>query len=136
MTDILLSVRHLRVVFPHRFGDLVPIDDISFNVQKGEIIGFVGESGAGKSMTGAAIMGLIDDPGIIESGEIWLGDVRIDQLDAKRLIKIRGKRISMIFQDPLTSLNPLKTIGDQLVETILAHLPVNADQAKRKALIG
>ena len=84
MTDILLSVRHLRVVFPHRFGDLVPIDDISFNVQKGEIIGFVGESGAGKSMTGAAIMGLIDDPGMIESGEIWLGDVRIDQLDAKR----------------------------------------------------
>ena len=136
MTDILLSVRHLRVVFPHRYGDLVPIDDISFNVQKGEIIGFVGESGAGKSMTGAAIMGLIDDPGMIESGEIWLGDVRIDQLDAKRLIKIRGKRISMIFQDPLTSLNPLKTIGDQLVETILAHLPVNADQAKRKALIG
>ncbi|MBT6066302.1 MAG: ABC transporter ATP-binding protein, partial [Proteobacteria bacterium] len=136
MTDILLSVRNLRVVFPHRHGDLVPIDDISFNVKKGEIIGFVGESGAGKSMTGAAIMGLIDDPGIIESGEIWLGDVRIDQLDAKRLIKIRGKRIGMIFQDPLTSLNPLKTIGDQLVETILAHLPVNADQAKRKALIG
>jgi peptide/nickel transport system ATP-binding protein len=136
VTDILLSVRHLRVVFPHRYGDLVPIDDISFNVQKGEIIGFVGESGAGKSMTGAAIMGLIDDPGMIESGEIWLGDVRIDQLDAKRLIKIRGKRISMIFQDPLTSLNPLKTIGDQLVETILAHLPVNAGQAKRKALIG
>ena len=87
-------------------------------------------------MIGAAIMGLIDDPGMIESGEIWLGDVRIDQLDAKRLIKIRGKRISMIFQDPLTSLNPLKTIGDQLVETILTHLPVNADQAKRKALIG
>lgn len=136
MTDILLSVRNLRVVFPHRHGDLVPIDDISFDVKKGEIIGFVGESGAGKSMTGAAIMGLIDDPGMIESGEIWLGDVRIDQLDAKRLIKIRGKRISMIFQDPLTSLNPLKTIGDQLVETILTHLPVNADQAKRKALVG
>ena len=136
MTDSILSVRNLRVVFPHRHGALVPIDDISFDVKKGEIIGFVGESGAGKSMTGAAIIGLIDPPGYIDQGEIWLDNERIDQLDVSAANRIRGRRISMVFQDPLTSLNPLRTIGDQLVETILTHLPVNADEAKRKAMAG
>ena len=136
MSETILSVRNLRVVFPHRHGVLVPIDDISFEVEKGEIIGFVGESGAGKSMTGAAIIGLIDPPGYIERGEIWLRDERIDQLGISAANRIRGRRISMVFQDPLTSLNPLRTIGDQLVETILTHLPVSADEAKRKAIAG
>jgi peptide/nickel transport system ATP-binding protein len=136
MSETILSVRNLRVVFPHRHGVLVPIDDISFDVKKGEIIGFVGESGAGKSMTGAAIIGLIDPPGYIEQGEIWLKNERIDQLDIRAANRIRGRRISMVFQDPLTSLNPLRTIGDQLVETILTHLPVTADEAKRKAIAG
>ena len=136
MTDTILSVHNLRVVFPHRHGNLVPIDDISFDIKRGEIIGFVGESGAGKSMTGAAIIGLIDPPGFIERGEIWLGNQRIDQLEAGALNKIRGRRISMVFQDPLTSLNPLRTIGDQLVETIMTHLPVNTDEARRKAIAG
>ena len=136
MSEAILSVRNLRVVFPHRHGDLVPIDDISFDVKKGEIIGFVGESGAGKSMTGAAIIGLIDPPGYIDQGEIWLKDKRIDQLGISAANHIRGRRISMVFQDPLTSLNPLRTIGDQLVETILTHLPVTADEARRKAIAG
>ena len=136
MNDAILSVRNLRVVFPHRHGELVPIDDISFDVKKGEIIGFVGESGAGKSMTGAAIIGLIDPPGYIDQGEIWLKDKRIDQLGISAANHIRGRRISMVFQDPLTSLNPLRTIGDQLVETILTHLPVSADEARRKAIAG
>ena len=136
MSEVILSVRNLRVVFPHRHGELVPIDDISFDVKKGEIIGFVGESGAGKSMTGAAIIGLIDPPGYIDQGEIWLKDKRIDQLGISAANQIRGRRISMVFQDPLTSLNPLRTIGDQLVETIQTHLPVSADEARRKAIAG
>jgi peptide/nickel transport system ATP-binding protein len=136
VSEAILSVRNLRVVFPHRHGELVPIDDISFDVKKGEIIGFVGESGAGKSMTGAAIIGLIDPPGYIDQGEIWLKDRRIDQLGISAANQIRGRRISMVFQDPLTSLNPLRTIGDQLVETIQTHLPVSADEARRKAIAG
>tara|TARA_Y100001934_G_C12196031_1_gene698830 strand:- start:91 stop:1050 length:960 start_codon:yes stop_codon:yes gene_type:complete len=136
VSEAILSVRNLRVVFPHRHGELVPIDDISFDVKKGEIIGFVGESGAGKSMTGAAIIGLIDPPGYIDQGEIWLKDKRIDQLGISAANQIRGRRISMVFQDPLTSLNPLRTIGDQLVETIQTHLPVSADEARRKAIAG
>jgi len=136
VSEVILSVRNLRVVFPHRHGELVPIDDISFDVKKGEIIGFVGESGAGKSMTGAAIIGLIDPPGYIDQGEIWLKDKRIDQLGISAANQIRGRRISMVFQDPLTSLNPLRTIGDQLVETIQTHLPVSADEARRKAIAG
>ena len=96
----------------------------------------MGESGAGKSMTGAAIIGLIDPPGYIDQGEIWLKDKRIDQLGISAANQIRGRRISMVFQDPLTSLNPLRTIGDQLVETIQTHLPVSADEARRKAIAG
>lgn len=133
MNESILRVRNLRVVFPHRHGELVPIDDLSFDVRRGEILGFVGESGAGKSMTGAAIIGLIDPPGYIEQGEVWLDDERIDDIDRQAATRIRGKRISMIFQDPLTSLNPLRTIGDQLVETIQAHLPLSIDEARRKA---
>ena len=136
MSQPILRVRNLRVVFPHRHGELVAIDDISFDVRKGEILGFVGESGAGKSMTGAAIIGLIDPPGYIERGEIWLDDKRIDELDSGAMTRIRGDRISMVFQDPLTSLNPLRTIGDQLVETIQTHLPIGDDEAKRKAMAG
>ena len=136
MSDSILRVNNLRVVFPHRHGELVPIDDVSFEVKKGEILGFVGESGAGKSMTGAAIIGLIDPPGYVEQGEIWLEDERIDQLDMHAFTKIRGRRISMVFQDPLTSLNPLRTIGDQLIETIQMHLPVSDKEARRKAIAG
>ena len=98
MSETILSVRNLRVVFPHRHGVLVPSDEISFDVKKGEIIGFVGESGAGKSMTGAAIIGLIDPPGYIERGEIWLKEERIDQLGISAANRIRG-----LFRRPPTA---------------------------------
>ncbi|MEM7563411.1 MAG: ABC transporter ATP-binding protein [Pseudomonadota bacterium] len=136
MSESVLRVRNLRIVFPNRHGELVPIDDVSFEVQKGEILGFVGESGAGKSMTGAAIIGLIDPPGFIEKGEIWLEDQRIDNLHKSVVNEVRGRRISMVFQDPLTSLNPLRTIGDQLIETIQTHLPVGQEEARRRAIEG
>lgn len=128
--DTLLSVRNLRVAFPQRRGgEVVPVDDVSFDLKRGEILGFVGESGAGKSMTAAAIIGLIEPPGRISGGEIWFNGKRIDQ-DQESL---RGRHIGAVFQDPLTSLNPLKRIGDQLTETIRQHLPVSAAEAKDRA---
>ncbi|MEM7209423.1 MAG: ABC transporter ATP-binding protein [Pseudomonadota bacterium] len=134
--EIVLRARDLRVVFPHRHGDIVTLDGVGFDVRRGEILGMVGESGAGKSMTGAAIIGLIDSPGYLDRGEVELSGKRIDKLDARSSQNIRGRRISMVFQDPLTSLNPLRTIGDQLIETITTHLSVSRDEAKRKAIAG
>ncbi len=121
MIDPVLSVRDLRVEFATRRGVLRAIDGISLDIARGEVLGVVGESGAGKSVTGLAVIGLIDRPGRISGGEIRLSGLRIDNLAAEPLRRIRGKRIGMIFQDPLTSLNPLYRIGDQLVETIRTH---------------
>ena len=134
MTEPLLSVRNLRVEFPTRRGTLVAVDDLSFDIAPGEILGVVGESGAGKSLTGMAIIGLLEPPGRIASGEIRLEGERIDTLSADAMRRIRGKRIGAIFQDPLTSLNPLFTIGEQLVETILTHLDLNERQARSRAI--
>ena len=130
----LLQVKNLVVEFPNRRGTLRAIDDISFDIAPGEILGVVGESGAGKSLTGAAIIGLLEPPGRIASGQILLEGKRIDHLDNDAMRHIRGKKIGAIFQDPLTSLNPLNTIGQQLTETILAHLPVSAKQARDRAI--
>ena len=130
----LLEVKNLVVEFPGRHGTLRALDDISFSIAPGEILGVVGESGAGKSLTGAAIIGLLEAPGRIASGEIWLEGGRIDNLDFEAMRHIRGKRIGAIFQDPLTSLNPLYTVGRQLTETILAHLPVSAKEARERAI--
>jgi peptide/nickel transport system ATP-binding protein len=130
----LLEVRHLRVEFPTRRGNLLALDDVSFDIAPGEILGVVGESGAGKSLTGAAIIGLLEPPGRIASGEILLEGQRIDNLPYEQMRKIRGRRIGAIFQDPLTSLNPLYTIGRQLTETIQTHLPVNAEEARQRAI--
>ncbi len=129
-----LSVRDLRVEFALRRSVLTAIDGVSFDLARGEVLGVVGESGAGKSVTGAAIVGLIDPPGRIAGGEIWLDGDRIDGLAEDELRQVRGRRIGMIFQDPLTSLNPLFTIGDQLVETIRAHLPLSTQAARERAL--
>jgi peptide/nickel transport system ATP-binding protein len=107
---------------------------VSFDIAKGEVLGVVGESGAGKSVTGLAAIGLIDPPGRIAGGEILLSGLRIDNLPAEEMRRIRGKRIAMIFQDPLTSLNPLYRIGDQLVETIRTHLNMNETQARKRAV--
>jgi peptide/nickel transport system ATP-binding protein len=132
--ESLLSVRNLVVEFPHRHGNLRALDDVSFDIARGEILGVVGESGAGKSITGAAIIGLLEPPGRIVSGEVHLGGERIDQLSAARMQQIRGRRIGAIFQDPLTSLNPLFSVGQQLIETIQAHLPVSFSEARRRAI--
>ncbi|MCR4269135.1 ABC transporter ATP-binding protein [Nitratireductor sp. ZSWI3] len=133
MTEPTLSVRNLRVEIPTRRGVLTAIDDLSFDIAPGEVLGMVGESGAGKSITGSAVIGLLEPPGRIAGGEIRLAGERIDNLAPDRMRRIRGRRIGMIFQDPLTSLNPLYRIGDQLVETILTHQRVTTGEARRKA---
>jgi peptide/nickel transport system ATP-binding protein len=134
MPTPLLEVNHLRVEFPTRHGTLVALDDVSFDIAPGEILGVVGESGAGKSLTGASIIGLLEPPGRITGGEIRLEGERIDNLPPQRMRTIRGRRIGAIFQDPLTSLNPLYTVGRQLVETIQTHLPVGAQAARARAI--
>src|SRR5512145_1251143 len=130
----LLQVQDLVVEFPSRRGTLRALDHVSFEIAPGEILGVVGESGAGKSLTGAAIIGLLEPPGRIASGQVNLEGERIDNLPFERMRHIRGRKIGAIFQDPLTSLNPLYTIGRQLVETIQAHLPVSTDEARRRAV--
>ena len=134
MTTPLLEVRNLRVEFPTRRGKLVALDDVSFDIAPGEILGVVGESGAGKSLTGAAIIGLLDPPGHVASGEIRFDGRRIDNLPYEEMRRVRGRHIGAIFQDPLTSLNPLYTIGRQLTETIQAHLPVSNEEARQRAI--
>ena len=129
MTPPLLEVTDLCVEFPQRRQRLQALDRISFTLAAGEVLGFVGESGAGKSLTGAAIMGLLEPPGRITGGEIMLEGQRIDG----RAETVRGGRIGMIFQDPLTSLNPLRTVGDQLVETIQLHLGMDSAAAMARA---
>jgi peptide/nickel transport system ATP-binding protein len=130
----LLEVRNLRVEFNTRRGTLVAIDDVSFDIAPGEVVGVVGESGAGKSITGTAIIGLLEPPGRVAGGEVLLEGARIDNLPPEQMRKIRGRHIGAIFQDPLTSLNPLYTIGQQLVETIQTHLPMNGEQARKRAI--
>ena len=117
-----------------RRGTLRAIDGVSFDIAKGEVLGVVGEFGAGKSVTGLAVIGLIDPPGRIAGGEIYLSGTRIDHLPPEEIRRIRGKRIGMIFQDPLTSLNPLYRIGDQIVETIRTHLNLSETAARKRAI--
>jgi peptide/nickel transport system ATP-binding protein len=130
----LLRVDGLRVEIPTRRGVLLALDDVNFEIAPGEILGFVGESGAGKSLTGMAILGLLDPPGRIAAGEISLEGRRIDQLSQREMRKVRGKEIGAVFQDPLMSLNPLLRIGEQLIETIRTHLPVTQAEATERAL--
>jgi peptide/nickel transport system ATP-binding protein len=130
----LLSVKNLVVEFTNRHGTLRALDQVSFDIAPGEILGVVGESGAGKSLTGAAIIGLLEPPGKVASGEVLLEGRRIDNLPPHEMRKIRGRRIGAIFQDPLTSLNPLYTVGRQLIETITTHLNVGAAEARQRAI--
>ena len=134
MSAPLLGVADLTVEFPTRRGILRALDSVSFAIAPGEILGMVGESGAGKSLTGAAIIGLLAPPGRIAGGEVRLEGARIDHLPAEAMRRIRGRRIGAIFQDPLTTLNPLYTIGRQLTETIRTHLPMSAAEARTRAI--
>ena len=130
----LLQVKNLVVEFPGRRGTLRALDDISFDIAPGEILGVVGESGAGKSLTGASIIGLLEPPGRVAGGQILLEGQRIDHLPHEQMRHIRGRKIGAIFQDPLTSLNPLYSVGRQLTETILTHLPVSGAEARERAI--
>ena len=130
----LLEVERLRIEFPTRRGTLVAVDDVSFSLQEGEVLGVVGESGAGKSLTGNAIIGLLEPPGRIAAGEIRLSGRRIDNLPYEEMRKIRGKQIGAVFQDPLTSLNPLYSVGQQLIETIQTHTDLTPTQARTRAI--
>jgi peptide/nickel transport system ATP-binding protein len=135
MTAIpVLSVKNLRVEFPTRRGTLVAVDDISFDIAAGEVLGVVGESGAGKSLTGTAVIGLLEPPGRIAGGEVRLKGERIDNLPRDAMRAVRGKRIGMVFQDPLTSLNPLYRVGEQIIETIRTHADVSEADARKRAI--
>ena len=130
----LLEVKNLEVKFALRFGDLTAIDDVSFTLDKRERLGLVGESGAGKSVTGFSIINLISKPGYISAGNILFEGRDLSKLDLESMRQLRGHRISMIFQDPMMTLNPVLTIGTQMAETVLAHMNVSKAEAMDIAL--
>jgi peptide/nickel transport system ATP-binding protein len=130
----LLQVEDLSIAFATRRGVVTAVEGLSFDIAEGEVLGVVGESGAGKSLTGAAIIGLLEPPGGISGGRILFDGRRIDNLPQSEMRRLRGKEIGAIFQDPLTSLNPLYTVGHQLVETIQTHLDLDGGAARRRAI--
>ena len=128
-----LKIKNLSVDYPMRKETVNAAKNVNIQVNKGEILGLVGESGSGKSTVGNAIINLIDAPGKVSSGSVILGDLNIHE-DPTNIIKYRGKKIGLIFQDPQTSLNPILTIGEQLIETIQTHLNLTREQAKTKSV--
>ena len=130
----LLSVQNLSIGLNTRRGQVTVIDDLSIEIDAGEILGVVGESGAGKSLTGMAILRLLDHPLVQSGGEIRFDGRRIDALSSRELDAMRGKDIAAVFQDSMTSLNPIMSIGSQLIETILSHLPLTRREAVARAV--
>jgi peptide/nickel transport system ATP-binding protein len=130
----LLEVKDLEVKFALRLGELTAINGVSFTLDKGERLGIVGESGAGKSVTGFAIINLLSKPGYISAGRVLFEGQELNRLPEEKMRKIRGNRISMIFQDPMMTLNPVLTISTQMVETVLAHQNVSKAEATDIAL--
>jgi peptide/nickel transport system ATP-binding protein/oligopeptide transport system ATP-binding protein len=131
----LLDVRGLRTHVATEEGKVAAVDDVSFSVASGEVVGLVGESGSGKSVTALSIMGLLPQPpGRIASGEILFEGEDLARLSEARLQRLRGRSISMIFQEPMTSLNPVFTVGDQIVETVMAHERLSPRQARARAI--
>ena len=138
MTEPVLEVDGLRTYFFTKAGVVKAVDDVSFTVGRGEVLGLVGESGSGKSMTGYSLMGLIDPPGQIVAGNIILDGIALRTLNAEQQRHTRGNRIAMIFQDPMMTLNPVLRIDVQMTEAILAHKHVSLDVARawaREALV-
>ena len=133
--SILLDVRNLQTQFAAERGVARVVDEVSFTLAPGEVLGIVGESGSGKSMTALSVMGLVPSPGgRVVGGEVWFGGRDLLKLDPNKLRDVRGKEIGMIFQDPMTSLNPALTIGRQLREGMRRHLGVNKADAHRRAI--
>ena len=130
----MLTIKDLLVKFPMRFGAFTAIEDVDMTIKPGEIHGLVGESGAGKSTVGAAVIGLLQSPGYVANGTLTLGDTDLRNLSPAEAHKVRGDRISMIFQDPQTSLNPLMTIERQLIETIQTHSSLSESEAINRAV--
>ncbi|MEQ9125340.1 MAG: ABC transporter ATP-binding protein, partial [Alphaproteobacteria bacterium] len=134
MTSELLEVHGLAVDYPTRRGVFTAIEDVSFHVRAGEILGIVGESGAGKSTIGAAIMRLIDYPGYVREGQVLLKGEDLAGLSDAAMTHARGRRIGMIFQDPLTALNPVLTVGTQIRETLRKHTSLKGDAVDARAV--
>jgi peptide/nickel transport system ATP-binding protein len=130
----LLSIKNLSIEFPGRYETEYAVADVSFDIEAGEIVGLVGESGAGKSTIGNGIVQLLSPPGRVSGGEIYLNDEKISGLDDEEILEIRGSRVGFIFQDPMTSLNPLFTVENQLVETITTNLDLDPRQAQERAV--
>lgn len=132
--QLLLQVKHLHVAFPSRHGNFQAVKDLSLHLNRGEILGIVGESGAGKSTVGNAIAELLTPPGYVESGEVYLNGVKLSDLSESGMRKVRGKEIGFIFQDPMTSLNPLFTIENQMIEALMTNLDLNKAEAQKRAV--
>ncbi|MBE1276115.1 dipeptide ABC transporter ATP-binding protein [Enterovibrio baiacu] len=130
----LLEVKNLRIEYPSRHGVFAAVKNLSFSIERGEIVGVVGESGAGKSTVGNAVIDLLSPPGHVASGEVFLDGEKISGLSPEKMRHYRGSRIGFIFQDPMTSLNPLFTVEQQLVETITVNLGVSEQEAKERAV--
>jgi len=131
----LLSIKNLSIEFPSRYETDYAVEDVSFDLEPGEILGLVGESGAGKSTIGNGIVQLLSPPGRVSKGEIYLNDSKISDFNEQQILKVRGSRVGFIFQDPMTSLNPLFTVENQIVETILTNLDITDSGAARKIAI-
>ena len=129
----LLEVAGLRTHFFTKAGVVKAVDDVSFSLARGEVLGLVGESGSGKSITGYSIMGLVDPPGRVVDGSIKLNGRELTTLDAESMRKLRGNRVAMIFQDPMMTLNPVLRIDRQMTEAILAHEDVGESAARERA---
>ena len=129
----LVDIEHERLSFFTPAGEVKALDDVSFYVNEGEVIGIVGESGSGKSVTSYSLMGLIANPGKIIGGDLYFNGYHINDMSEKEMRKIRGNEVSIIFQDPMTSLNPVYTIGNQIMEVILLHTNKSKTEAKERA---
>ncbi|MGI6373618.1 MAG: ABC transporter ATP-binding protein [Caldicoprobacterales bacterium] len=134
MSDVLLDIKNLRLSFFTPAGEVKALNDVTFKMHEGDVLGIVGESGSGKSVTAYSIMGLVPFPGKIIGGTIDFNGHRINDMTEKQMRDIRGNEVSIIFQDPMTSLNPVYTIGNQIREVILLHTDMNKEQANERAL--